>query len=494
MKASSDLFDLIHSLSPHEKRYFRRFASQHVIGDENNYLRLFDAISKQEVYDEDALRVQFSGEKFIGRLPSEKNYLFGMVLKAMRRYRADKSVDLQVQDLLQDARFLEDRGLYPASQRLLLKARKLARQYERWPLLVQALSRQMEIHVKTGAKDLLGDIEAAIAESEEALAAYAALTERHHLYNRLLVETRIRYQDRRGEAIERLQSLLPAAEAPLEEAFSFFGQLKSLHIQALAAQLRGHPAEALAGFRAADQLWLDRPDLRNAHPRPYLANLANLISTCHFNDEVAQMAPLLDRLRQHKALDWDEEGERLQNLVFFELLYQMSSGQVEAATMLEKDALDLLSRFSGKVNAARKVALAYNLIVAHFILEDFKKALKWILRLQNDLAGEQRLDAQTAARLFQIVIYYERGDLELVESQCRSLRRNLRKAGGLLPLESRLLGFMQAWVDGKSGPEAHAELLKALSELENQAHAPGKAELRIWCQSRAEGKKMVDLI
>jgi len=44
MKPSTELFDLIRSLSQSEKRYFKVYASKHVIGKENNYVRLFEAI------------------------------------------------------------------------------------------------------------------------------------------------------------------------------------------------------------------------------------------------------------------------------------------------------------------------------------------------------------------------------------------------------------------------------------------------------------------
>ena len=66
MKTNSDpLHQLIHSLSKGEKRSFKIYASRHVLGDENNYVKLFDAIEKQKEYDEEALLKKFKNEKFI---------------------------------------------------------------------------------------------------------------------------------------------------------------------------------------------------------------------------------------------------------------------------------------------------------------------------------------------------------------------------------------------------------------------------------------------
>ena len=79
MKPSDELHLLIKNLSMSEKRYFKIFSSRHVIAGENNYIRLFDAIEKQEEYNEPKIKTTFGKEKFITHLPSEKHYLYNHV-------------------------------------------------------------------------------------------------------------------------------------------------------------------------------------------------------------------------------------------------------------------------------------------------------------------------------------------------------------------------------------------------------------------------------
>ena len=62
-KASDSLHRLIKSLTKPEKRYFKVFSSRHVIGDQNNYLVLFDAIDRQGEYDEAKLIKKFKNVK-----------------------------------------------------------------------------------------------------------------------------------------------------------------------------------------------------------------------------------------------------------------------------------------------------------------------------------------------------------------------------------------------------------------------------------------------
>ncbi|MBL0342180.1 MAG: hypothetical protein IPP71_15465 [Bacteroidetes bacterium] len=64
-KQSSDhLFRLIKSLTTAEKRYFKIFAARHTIGDKNEYVNVFDAIDKQENYNEAKLLVTFKNSTF----------------------------------------------------------------------------------------------------------------------------------------------------------------------------------------------------------------------------------------------------------------------------------------------------------------------------------------------------------------------------------------------------------------------------------------------
>ncbi|MDQ3021512.1 MAG: hypothetical protein M3R36_13225 [Bacteroidota bacterium] len=84
MKVTDDLFQLIKSLTQSEKRFFKVYASlHHIKGDENKYFKLFNAIDKQKIYDEELIRKQFGNEKFLKQLFVVKNYLYHTILKSL---------------------------------------------------------------------------------------------------------------------------------------------------------------------------------------------------------------------------------------------------------------------------------------------------------------------------------------------------------------------------------------------------------------------------
>ena len=112
MQQSSLLFDLIQSLTVSEKRYVKVFTARYK-GDKN-YLRLFDAINKQEVYDEAALLKKFRKEKFTRQINYTKNSLYNLILKSLQAYH-DKSIETQLSDYSQQVEILYHKGLYAVS-------------------------------------------------------------------------------------------------------------------------------------------------------------------------------------------------------------------------------------------------------------------------------------------------------------------------------------------------------------------------------------------
>lgn len=79
MRQSDDLFRLVKSMSKSEKRYFKLFASMQ--GKNKKYLLLFDAIDRQGVYNESALKEELKQEKFVRQLAVTKGYLYNLILK-----------------------------------------------------------------------------------------------------------------------------------------------------------------------------------------------------------------------------------------------------------------------------------------------------------------------------------------------------------------------------------------------------------------------------
>ena len=174
MRTSKQLFNLIKSLTPAEKRYFKILCSQNLNSKRKNFIKLFDAIAAQSKYDEEKLRERFVDAPFLKNLSGEKNYLFNHILKCMRQYHAERSPYNKVTGLTLDAYFLKQKGLFKESKKTIRKIRSLCKKHSLFlPLIdLSDADRWMTYEMESKSKpDQLDKISRARDEAMEALKA-----------------------------------------------------------------------------------------------------------------------------------------------------------------------------------------------------------------------------------------------------------------------------------------------------------------------------------
>ena len=122
---STDLFDLIKSLSKSEKRYIRiQCAGQGMV-----YEQLFDLILGLKTYDEVQLKKRHSELPFMGYLPVAKKNLLNFILESLDRYRK-KDWEDRLEKKAIYAKILWKKGLKAQARKQLYKARKEAMKNE----------------------------------------------------------------------------------------------------------------------------------------------------------------------------------------------------------------------------------------------------------------------------------------------------------------------------------------------------------------------------
>lgn len=132
-------FELLKSLNKSEKRFFKIYSSRHVIGNQNKYVQLFDAMDKQETYNEELIKEKFKNHKFINRMPVAKAYLYDLILKSMSAYHNHHSIEAQLYDNLKQIRFLYNKKLYQQAESLLDKTLKLSKDQDYLELMPEIM-------------------------------------------------------------------------------------------------------------------------------------------------------------------------------------------------------------------------------------------------------------------------------------------------------------------------------------------------------------------
>ncbi|MBE2231178.1 MAG: hypothetical protein IAE96_11075 [Chitinophagaceae bacterium] len=130
---STFLWELIHSLDPAEKTYFKRnFCSG---AKDKIYLKLFTAIAAQKQYNEEALLQKLGPALNAGNMARQKNYLQQKITEALVQFDARQHPWHEIYDQIQLIRIYRQKRLYKEAFSLWKKAVANARHREAFALL-----------------------------------------------------------------------------------------------------------------------------------------------------------------------------------------------------------------------------------------------------------------------------------------------------------------------------------------------------------------------
>lgn len=143
MSVGQQLHELIRSMTPSEKGYFKKYTSKHIIGDSNDYMILFETLDGMGVYDDEVLNRKQAVKSFTKHLPGVKNYLYNQILESLRSYHSGKNLSQKIQERLFEVRLLSERGLYEQAEKICKKAVEQAREIENNGLYLDSLALYM---------------------------------------------------------------------------------------------------------------------------------------------------------------------------------------------------------------------------------------------------------------------------------------------------------------------------------------------------------------
>jgi tetratricopeptide (TPR) repeat protein len=474
MVPSTELFDLIRSLNKSEKGYFQKFSSFHTRGEQNNYVRLFDAIEKQSAsggeYNEPKLLKLFSGEKLTNNFSVAKAYLYDLILKSLDVFHTD--VDSELYGLLHRVKILYDKELYTHCLKLINKTEELALKYEKhihqllivqWKMkLMSAMSYrgfspESIDFVFTKAVNAIRNIE----NENDYLAISAQLFIRRKKSGSRVSPEQNQYYDRVNK--EKLQG---AAITNLEgNALTSFYLSKGLYHYS-----RDEYKESIAYGKKLISHIEARPALLKDDPQFYISAINNMIVLKIRTKRFTEVKPLVEKMRQ-----FQNTSPRLKNYVLFaasglEATMYINTGQFKEGLKLMKDMFKTMPRI---IQKEQELGLYYNMARIYFGLEDYAMASFYLNKIVNvHTIGDFRNDLYFNIRLINLFIYLETGKLDLVEYRIKSIRRLLKKWQMSYPIEAEILRFMEQRFKNVYSVEDKYELLR---ELESQIYKVSKS-------------------
>ncbi len=505
-KISTDLYNLIKSLSKSEKRYFHRFASRHVLGAKNNYLSLFEFIKKQSTYNEEEVKQNFEGEKFAQYFSVAKRQLYNYLLDSLHEFHASKSSEDRIQRLIHQAEILLQKGLMFQSHRLIKIAKKKARSTANYSLLFQILRMERSILAKMGFSKLKAeDIEAIYLEEAECL----AIMQNESTYHDLLWQVYHQHA-RRGTArsSDELDKLAQLTKHPLLEhesmARTFIARLNFHQIWATLHFMQGQVAKAKVHNQSIIALFHQDTKKIIELPARYFSSLKNYLVDCLVQGQHEEIDLTIQYIRQEIEGNAYKGMARLKVEVFcvtytLQLNSYINQGHFDECKALLEEVEDGLNTYSMHISKKEEITFYHLLAYIYFGIDDHRRALRWVNHILNDNEKHLLQHVYAFARLLNLMIHFELGNFDILMSLIRTSSRYLQKVDQLYEIERLFIKQFQKILDAPLGEqqEVWQTLLDKLLHLREQsAHRQLLQYFNPipWLRAKIEGKRFADVV
>lgn len=511
MHPSDNLFDLIQSLNPSEKRHFKLYAQRHIVGKENNYLKLFDTIDKQKEYDESALKKKFRQEKFIQQIHVAKNYLYTLILRSLNEYHTDDSTNIQLRELLNNAEILFGKGLYKQSSKILSKVKEKAYRYEKQAYILEAIALENKIAFA------LQDMDAAQKalnqgekEEEQVLDDYKQARQYKYLSGKLKIFIKTKGIVRSEEDTRELDAII---KNPLlnneQKAISYSTKYSFFYVYSKYFSAKEDYNYAYTYCSKLVNLIESHPEQLEKKPQAYLLALNHLLVILKELRKFDEFELVLKKLKsvQSKTIHFQSRAFAYSFIHEWNLLFY--TGRYHQCVSLIPFLEEGLNKYEKQITNDLKLLFYFDVFYGYFVLEDYSKAARWLNKILNDKRTEIRQDIRNFGTIANLVLHYEMRDYDLLEYQIRSSQRLLEKNKDLHQFELLVIAYIKQLIKVNTNEEKRKLYIKLrnkllFANLENYliAFSRGDSEKIIlntfdilaWLESKIENRAFAEIL
>lgn len=450
MKPVSDtLFQLIHSMSQTEKTYFKR-QSQGYKGEENNvqYLRVFDAINAMKTYDETKLIASFEGERFIKNFSEIKKYLKNKILKVLRSYYTSQSIEFEIYEHLSNIEILKKKGLNKAALAELKRTRKIAQKYDLFDVLLNLRTKELAIKSAQGnSRDgMSGYVNTGYSEDLELLKQM-----------RNVIFHRQRYYQIHLSRMEK-GALQPTDNFEFDEKEYPYTAFDAARFYYASQLSNGHrdadPYQMYLCSKKAVEIFVNRPQLIKLQPIGYCSFLFQYASACRLvgkkptytseaDEAILFGIKELNRLYKKNQIARQFWIERSTHFYVERLVLHIQHEEIANLDKMYHKAIGFMTKYQSELNYQFHLFNISALMMTEVILEDWEMAIVHYQQFNQYRVADMRTDTDAVVRMYAMIVYYELGNLELVDNLLSAAYQFLRKKGILFEFEKLFFSWFK---------------------------------------------------
>jgi hypothetical protein len=505
-KISEDVFRLVKSLRPAEKRYFHlQWAGRK---EASKYLQLFELLCQMEHYDESVILNFREGLFSAQQLPNLKAHLYHRLLQSLRLYAAAAtSSDLQIREQIDHAQLLFQRGLPQQCHQMLKKAKKMALRHDHLELQLEILKWEQYLlpylmgkHNEKRFRQLLQEASLTTQRLNQVLSLNKALLQLNKEYLRTGF---IRHRD----DLLRIEKLFEGLQLDIPEAqLSFNGKIAYYQLYVGYFAFRQDFERCYEYARRWVRLFQDNEEFIPTHFEMYLKGLNYLLTSqerLYKYKELLQSQKRLRQLWKQPPLALTQNLElRLFKYIYvheFNRLFMMGDFEkgVKLMSKIKKD----LEYFVTQLDKHSQLILYYKIACLYFGNADYAEANLWLNRIIGLPATDLREDVHSFARILHLVCHYEMGNTDILDHYIRSTYRFLLKKQDYYLFQKYILEFLKALVALPDSGLALKRQFRKLYEqlLPLQQHPFEKRaflyfDIIAWLEAKASGRSVSRVI
>ena len=506
---SDHLFSLIKSLTPAEKRSFRLLCSRYN-KEERKYILLFEAIDRQNNYDEKKILRKFRGERFAKYFPAAKQHLQKLILKSLLSYQKNLSAESQIRLFLHEAEILFNKSLFRMCADALTRAEKISVRYEKNLYRMEILGWKHRLDAAMGGTLFLhGEAEQSDASEEKLSAAHRNATQFRRLARKINIFRSRSFSLRNPDSLVQYSELMndPLLQ-DVREASTYISRLNFYTLHSNYAYDTGDLEKSFSYAK-------DRVEWEEAHPEhiredPYrhivaLYNLASIAVPLRRYETAEELVRKIHavpgRLPPLPARSLNLQSRIFINAIFIEFFVLTAKAAFDDMRRLAMEMEKGLGRFKNHIPKRDELYLYYNISYLSFVTGDPGGALSWLNKFLNDPLRAAAADLSESAVIVDLMLHYDRENFDVLEYKVKSAYRFFAKKKRVYVFETTLLDFFRKNIPLITEPRqwtgAFGGLKSALEKVaEDPFEKPALESTGIisWLESKITGRSFAEIL
>lgn len=500
---SDNLFSLIKSLSPSEKRQFSLYVGRIGVNTDSKFLNLFRVMTKMKKYDEREILKKTRISK--QQLSNVKAHLYKQILISLRLNPANQTVPVQIREQLDFAFILYRKGLYNQALKLLDKIKSLALHYEEKSLAFEVLELEKIIESQYITRSIRNRAEILIRQAEE-LSGLIQLGSRLsnlslQLYGIFLKMGYARTQEEAQTIKEFFEENLP------EYTFSELGFHEKLWLYKAHLWYNFISQNFLSCYRYAMK-WIDLfeeyPHLVSLHPVSYLKGNHYLLESLfylNYGDLFEKVLKRMEGTLKDPKIPDDDNIKALSFLYLYsnKLNLRFMKGEFSDGDQLVEKIQKRIKKYQGRIDEHHIMVFYYKIACLYFGDGNNKKCIHFLQKIINNKSLEMREDLMCFSRILNLVAHYEAGQDYHLERLIKTTYKFLIKMDDLHEVQKEMIKFLRNLPE-ISPLEIREEFRKLHATLKPYEDHPFERraflylDIISWLESKIENRPVAEII